>query len=80
MQFGLAGDPKIQTAFESTMGGTRGFLVDDPPWLPLGPSGREINGVKRFQKGYYMAYAGGGKNSRGMYVCMYTYIHSYLHI
>lgn len=32
--------------------------------LPLGPSGREINGTRRFQKGY-LAYAGAGKNSRG---------------
>jgi hypothetical protein len=29
----------------------RGGLIDDPNWLPEGPSGREINGVLRFQKG-----------------------------
>ena len=69
MQFGLAGDPAIQSAFEKTMGGSRGFLVDDPQWLPAGPPGRQINGVKRFQKGY-MAYAGGGKDSRGTQLIM----------
>jgi hypothetical protein len=29
----------------------RGGLIDDPNWLPEGPSGRAINGVLRFQKG-----------------------------
>ena len=37
---------------------------DDPSWLPLGPSNRERDGVKRYQPGY-LAYAGAGKNSRG---------------
>jgi len=65
IQFGLAGDPQVQTGFESNMlKGKHGNLPDDPPWLPLGPTGREINGVRRFQKGYF-AYAGAGKNSRG---------------
>ena len=55
VQFGLAGDPSVQEAFEQSMGGSKGFLVDDPPWLPLGPPGREIAGVKRFQRGYMAA-------------------------
>ena len=43
----------------------KGGLMDDPQWLPAGPPGRlNKDGVKRFQKGY-LAYAGGGKNSRG---------------
>jgi len=65
IQFGLAGDPEVQKSFEESMlGGKHGSLPDDPPWLPLGPTGREINGVRRFQQGYF-AYAGAGKNSRG---------------
>ena len=65
IQFGLAGDPAVQTNFEQNMlKGKHGNLPDDPPWLPLGPTGREINNVQRFQKGY-LAYAGAGKNSRG---------------
>lgn len=65
IQFGLAGDPEVQTAFETNvLKGHHGNLADDPPWLPLGPSGRQINQVARFQKGY-LAYAGAGKNSRG---------------
>ena len=65
IQFGLAGSPEVQKTFEKeNMAGGRGGLKDDPPWLPLGPTGREINGRKRFAKGY-LAYAGGGKNSRG---------------
>jgi cyclophilin family peptidyl-prolyl cis-trans isomerase len=59
IQFGLSGDPKVQEEWN-----TRGHLPDDVSWLPLGPTNREIDGVKRFQKGY-MAYAGAGKNSRG---------------
>ena len=59
IQFGLSGDPKVQEEWNK-----RGHLPDDPSWLPLGPTNREIDGVKRFQKGY-MAYAGAGKNSRG---------------
>lgn len=69
VQFGLAGNPQVQTEFERSLGGTRGFLKDDTHWLPLGPPGREINGVQRFQKGY-MAYAGGGTNSRGTQLIM----------
>lgn len=65
IQFGLAGDPAVQTSFEtSVLKGKHGNLADDPPWLPLGPSGRQVNKVARFQKGY-LAYAGAGKNSRG---------------
>jgi len=65
IQFGLAGKPSVQLEFEKSMlGGGKGSLPDDPPWLPQGPPGREINGVRRFQKGY-LAYAGAGKNSRG---------------
>jgi cyclophilin family peptidyl-prolyl cis-trans isomerase len=64
VQFGLAGDPKIQTYFH-----TLGNLKDDPQWLPLGPTGREINGIKRFQKGY-LGYAGAGNNSRGTQLIM----------
>lgn len=59
VQFGLAGDVQVQEQYD-----TKGNLPDDPSWLPLGPTGRTINGVKRFQKGY-LAYAGSGKNSRG---------------
>jgi cyclophilin family peptidyl-prolyl cis-trans isomerase len=68
VQFGLSGDPAVQSAFEHSAGG-RGNLEDDPNWLPEGPPGREINGVKRFQKGY-LAYAGAGKNSRGTQLIM----------
>lgn len=65
IQFGIAGEPSVQTSFEKNMlNGRHGNLPDDPPWLPLGPPGREINKVRRFQKGY-LAYAGAGKNSRG---------------
>lgn len=59
VQFGLAGDPEVQKRYFGM-----GHLPDDPNWLPEGPSGRERNGTRRFQKGY-MAYAGAGKNSRG---------------
>lgn len=59
IQFGLAGDPATHKRYHSY-----GNLKDDSPWLPLGPTGREINGVKRYQKGY-LGYAGAGKNSRG---------------
>ena len=56
VQFGLAGDPHVQTDFESKMIGGRGGLIDDPPWLPLGPPGREINGIKRFPKGLFATF------------------------
>lgn len=55
---GIAGDPKVQRAFHR-----KGNLLDDPPWLPLGPSGRKRGNIKRFQRGY-LAYAGGGNHSR----------------
>jgi cyclophilin family peptidyl-prolyl cis-trans isomerase len=54
-QFGLAGAPS------KLYGKT---IPDDPPWLPQGPDHRKNeDGVKRFAKGY-LAYAGGGQNSR----------------
>lgn len=59
VQFGLSGDPAVQKRYHQM-----GNLKDDPSWLPLGPPGREINGIKRYQKGY-LGYAGAGKNSRG---------------
>lgn len=57
-QFGIAGSPEWSKRYRGQT------LVDDPNWLPEGPTHR-INdqGVERFAKGY-MAYAGGGKNSR----------------
>jgi len=39
VQFGLPGDPAILKGYHKM-----GNLPDDPPWLPLGPTGREING------------------------------------
>jgi hypothetical protein len=39
------GDPDVQKIFHE-----KGNLKDDPSWLPLGPSGRIIDGVSRFQK------------------------------
>jgi cyclophilin family peptidyl-prolyl cis-trans isomerase len=57
-QFGLNGDPVVTKKF-------RGNLKDDPNWLPEGKKFRENKlGVKRFAKGY-LAYAGGGQNTRG---------------
>jgi peptidyl-prolyl cis-trans isomerase A (cyclophilin A) len=54
-QFGLAGSASRN--FAET-------LVDDPNWLPEGKEHRENKeGVKRFARGY-VAYAGGGQNSR----------------
>ena len=56
-QFGIAGDPSYNKEYRSP-------LKDDPNWLPEGPTHRTNElGVKRFSKGF-MAYAGGGKNSR----------------
>ena len=56
-QFGLSGNPKRNKREK--------VLVDDPNWLPEGPSHRHNeDGVSRFAQGY-LAYAGGGKNSRG---------------
>jgi peptidyl-prolyl cis-trans isomerase A (cyclophilin A) len=59
IQFGLAGDPELHKLWHK-----KGNLEDDPTWLPLGPRGRSINGIFRYQKGY-LGYAGAGKNSRG---------------
>ena len=70
VQFGLAGDPAVQKSFEKLQGGGKGGnLLDDPPWLPLGPPGREVAGISRYQKGY-LGYAGAGKNSRGTQLIM----------
>lgn len=60
----LEGDPKVHQIYHSY-----GNLKDDPSWLPLGPPGREINGIKRYQKGY-LGYAGAGKDSRGTQLIM----------
>ena len=58
-QFGIAGDPSYNKPYTG-----KNHLEDDPNWLPEGPSFRTNElGVKRFAKGY-LAYAGGGKNSR----------------
>ena len=64
VQFGLPGDPQVLKTYHNM-----GNLKDDPQWLPAGPTGREINGTKRYQKGY-MSYAGAGKNSRGTQLIM----------
>ncbi|CAJ1959590.1 unnamed protein product [Cylindrotheca closterium] len=59
-QFGLNSDPTAKQKLP-----TKGSIEDDPNWLPEGPNHRENKqGVKRFARGY-LAYAGGGKNSRG---------------
>lgn len=50
-QFGLNGRDRYRS------------IPDDPNWLPEGPSHRQMNGIKRFQRGY-LAYAGAGHNSR----------------
>lgn len=59
IQFGLAGDPKIQQAYNE-----KDWLEDDPSWLPFGPAHRRHGERFRYQKGY-LGYAGAGKNSRG---------------
>ena len=57
-QFGLNSDPAMSKKFNKS-------LQDDPNWLPEGPKHRQNErGVKRFAQGY-LAYAGGGKNTRG---------------
>ena len=57
-QFGIAGDPEVNRR-------THRSFPDDPSWLPLGPENRRNKeGVVRFPKGY-LAYAGGGPNTRG---------------
>lgn len=54
-QFGISGTPsKI----------FRKSFRDDPSWLPFGPRHWSVDGVARFATGY-LAYAGGGANSRG---------------
>ncbi|CAJ1941730.1 unnamed protein product [Cylindrotheca closterium] len=59
-QFGLNSDPTAKQKLP-----TKGSIEDDPNWLPEGPNHRENKqGVKRFARGY-LAYAGGGKKSRG---------------
>mmetsp|Transcript_24342 Transcript_24342/g.43889 ORF Transcript_24342/g.43889 Transcript_24342/m.43889 type:complete len:163 (+) Transcript_24342:498-986(+) len=59
-QFGIAGIPSYNKPYS----GKANILKDDPNWLPEGPSHRKNDlGVKRFGKGY-LAYAGGGKDSR----------------
>lgn len=56
-QFGIAGNPEYNKPYKQS-------LRDDKNWLPEGPTNRRSeHGVKRFNKGY-LAYAGGGKNSR----------------
>ena len=56
-QFGLNSDPELSKKYRKS-------FPDDPNWLPEGPTNRENEqGVKRFAFGY-LAYAGGGKNSR----------------
>ena len=58
-QFGIAGIPSYNKHHE------KNNMKDDPNWLPEGPPGRKNDlGVKRFAKGY-LAYAGGGPNTRG---------------
>lgn len=58
-QFGIAGIPSYNKPYNG-----KNQLVDDPNWLPEGPTHRKNDlGVKRFGKGY-LAYAGGGKNTR----------------
>jgi len=64
VQFGLAGDPSVQRFWNE-----KGSLRDDVPWLPQGPAGREINGTKRYKRGY-LAYAGAGNHSRGTQLIM----------
>jgi len=57
-QFGINSDPTKNAKFNRN-------LKDDPNWLPEGPDFRKNDrGVKRFAKGY-LAYAGGGPNTRG---------------
>ena len=56
-QFGIHSDTSKRPEFNS-------HLEDDVNWLPEGPDHRtNVDGIKRFAKGY-LAYAGGGKNSR----------------
>ena len=72
VQFGLAGDPSVQKQFHKM-----GSLKDDPSWLPLGPTGRKINGISRYQRGY-LGYAGAGPNSRGTQLIMALANNQYL--
>lgn len=63
VQFGLAGSKEAQQVFDR-----KGNLRDDP-LAPQGPPGREINGTRRYQKGY-LGYAGAGNHSRGTQLIM----------
>ena len=56
-QWGIAGREHTPHEFMKS-------FEDDPSWLPWGPKYWSIEGVARFAQGY-LAYAGGGKNSRG---------------
>ena len=56
IQFGLAGAPNLQKRYNDM-----GSLVDDPSWLPFGPTHRRHGSRFRYQKGY-LGYAGAGKN------------------
>lgn len=56
-QFGLNSDPKLSKEFKES-------IQDDTNWLPEGPKHRKNkDGVIRFAQGY-LAYAGGGPNTR----------------
>lgn len=56
-QFGLTANVTVTNQYRNT-------FKDDPNWLPEGPDHRQNEfGVLRFAKGY-LAYAGGGKDSR----------------
>lgn len=62
-QFGLNSDHERSKKFRES-------IPDDPNWLPEGPTHRQNEmGVKRFAQGY-LAYAGGGKDSRGNQLIM----------
>ncbi len=55
-QFGIAGIPSLNKRYRS--------IKDDSNWLPEGPTHMTNDwGTKRYARGY-IAYAGGGKNSR----------------
>ena len=56
-QWGIAGREHTRPEFSKS-------FEDDPSWLPHGPKYWSVDGVARFAQGY-LAYAGGGKNSRG---------------
>lgn len=63
-QFGIAGIPSETERYS----GPQHKMMDDPNWLPEGPTHRTNElGVKRFAKGF-LAYAGAGPNTRGVQV------------